>query len=283
MKIGIIGLGLIGTSLGLSFRNSYENLLLWGIDKDDKVLNYLSSKKIFDLLAKEIDEISDEINTSDLIFIAVYPSKVIEVLKVLKSYLGSSGTTIVTDTASTKGKIMDWVNGDDFWNGVFIGGHPLAGREISGPEGALEDLFKGKIYFLIPARNVPLEKVNILKRIIKDIGALPYLLSSERHDMILAYTSHLPQIVSYLLAYTSVKEDFLDFLGRGFKDTTRIAKSDYNLWMDIIKENFQEIEKAVKEFNSILQELIGYMDSRDFEAIEYLFKASREKRLKLRD
>ncbi len=282
MKIGIIGLGLIGTSLGLSFRNSYENLLLWGIDKDDKVLNYLSSKKIFDLLAKEIDEISDEINTSDLIFIAVYPSKVIEVLKVLKSYLGSS-TTIVTDTASTKGKIMDWVNGDDFWNGVFIGGHPLAGREISGPEGALEDLFKGKIYFLIPARNVPLEKVNILKRIIKDIGALPYLLSSERHDMILAYTSHLPQIVSYLLAYTSVKEDFLDFLGRGFKDTTRIAKSDYNLWMDIIKENFQEIEKAVKEFNSILQELIGYMDSRDFEAIESLFKASREKRLKLRD
>ncbi|MFN3698876.1 MAG: prephenate dehydrogenase, partial [Dictyoglomus sp.] len=212
MKIGIIGLGLIGTSLGLSFRNSYENLLLWGIDKDDKVLNYLSSKKIFDLLAKEIDEISDEINTSDLIFIAVYPSKVIEVLKVLKSYLGSS-TTIVTDTASTKGKIMDWVNGDDFWNGVFIGGHPLAGREISGPEGALEDLFKGKIYFLIPARNVPLEKVNILKRIIKDIGALPYLLSSERHDMILAYTSHLPQIVSYLLAYTSIKEDFLDFLG----------------------------------------------------------------------
>lgn len=281
MIVGIIGLGLIGTSLALGLKSVYKDITLWGVDINEWVLKYFETKNIFSNLSNNINSIANLIKETDFIFISVYPSKVSYVLENLKEFLKEE--TIVTDTASTKKKIMDYVNNDEFLNRVFIGGHPLAGREITGPEGALKDLFERKIYFLTPAKNVSFEKIDSLKKLINSIGGYPYLISPEKHDEILAYTSHLPQVIAYLLSYVAIKEDNIDFFGSGFKDTTRIAKSDCNLWIDILKENSQEIKIALEEVYSLLGELINYLSSEDYISVQRIFEKSREKRLKLRD
>jgi len=85
------------------------------------------------------------------------------------------------------------------------------------------------------------------------------------------------------LSYVSVKEDNLSFFGSGFKDTTRISKSDYNLWLDILKENDIKIKEALVEFEKTLKDLIENLERKDFEKIRHIFKDSREKRLRLRD
>lgn len=281
MIVGIIGLGLIGTSLALGLKSVYKDITLWGVDINEWVLKYFETKNIFINLSNNINSIASLIKETDFIFISVYPSKVSYVLENLKEFLKEE--TIVTDTASTKKKIMDYVNNDEFLNRVFIGGHPLAGREITGPEGALKDLFERKVYFLTPAKNVSFEKIDSLKKLINSIGSYPYLISPEKHDEILAYTSHLPQVIAYLLSYVAIKEDNIDFFGSGFKDTTRIAKSDCNLWIDILKENSQEIKIALEEVYSLLGELINYLNSEDYISVQRIFEKSREKRLKLRD
>ncbi|ACI18794.1 prephenate dehydrogenase [Dictyoglomus thermophilum] len=281
MIIGIIGLGLIGTSLALSFKKEFKNVYLWGVDKDNKVLDYLSERKILDVLGKDITRLRDLIGESDYIFISVYPSGVVDVVENLKNYV--SEKVIITDTASTKFKIMNYMNRDEFLRKLFIGGHPLAGREVSGPLGAVDNLFTGKVYFLCPAFEVSEEKVEGLRRIIEKINASPIIIDPEKHDEILAFTSHLPQIIAYLLSYVSVKEDNLSFFGSGFKDTTRISKSDYNLWLDILKENDIKIKEALVEFEKTLKDLIENLERKDFEKIRHIFKDSREKRLRLRD
>lgn len=281
MIIGIVGLGLIGTSLALSLKKGFEDLYLWGVDNNYEVLEYLSEKKIFEVLEKDVDQLKDLIKETDCIFISVYPSSVINVVRNIESYVREE--VIITDTASTKSKIMSYANNDAFLRKIFIGGHPLAGKEVSGPLGAVDNLFNGRIYFLCPATEVSKEKIESLEKIIKKINATPLIVDPERHDEILAFTSHLPQVVAYLLSYVAINENNIDFFGSGFKDTTRIAKSDYNLWVDIVKENNVKIKKALGEFAKTLRDLIERLEEEDFVGIEKLFKESKEKRLKLRD
>ncbi len=281
MIIGIVGLGLIGTSLALSLKKGFGDLYLWGVDNDCEVLGYLSEKKIFDVLEKRLDRFKDLIRETDCVFISVHPSSVMDVVKNIESYVKEG--VIITDTASTKSKIMSYVNNDEFLRKIFIGGHPLAGREISGPLGAVDNLFDRKIYFLCPAIEVSKEKIGSLEKLLKKISATPLIIDPEVHDEILAFTSHLPQIIAYLLSYVAINENNIDFFGSGFKDITRIAKSDYNLWVDIVKENNIKIKKALGEFEKTLRDLVEKLEKEDFVSIEKLFKESKEKRLKLRD
>jgi prephenate dehydrogenase len=278
MKIGIIGLGLIGTSIAMAIKKKDRDIEIWGIDKDIDTINFLKDKDIFSYISIDIHEIEREIEDTDIIFISVYPSGVKDVLINLKNYI--TERNIISDTSSTKGKIMTFVNNDKLLCKVFIGGHPLAGREVSGAYGAIPDLFKGKIYFLSPAKGLEKDKIDTLMSFIENIGALPILVDPYEHDRILAYSSHLPQIVAYLLAYTSIK-DSPNFFGTGFKDTTRIAKSDTKLWMDIIKENYNEILNVVCEFKNNIDLFSSYLKDKNFDKIEEIFKTGRKKRMKI--
>uniref|UniRef100_A0A7C3MJ02 Prephenate dehydrogenase n=1 Tax=Dictyoglomus thermophilum TaxID=14 RepID=A0A7C3MJ02_DICTH len=278
MKIGIIGLGLIGTSIAMAIKKENRDIEIWGIDTNRDTLNFLKDKDIFSHISIDISEIEKEIYNTDIIFISVYPSGVRDVLLELKNYIPER--SIISDTSSTKGKIMTFVNNDKLLCKVFIGGHPLAGREISGAYGAISDLFKGKIYFLSPAKGVEKDKIETLMNFIENIGALPVLIDPYEHDRILAYSSHLPQIVAYLLAYTSIRNS-TNFFGTGFKDTTRIAKSDTKLWMDIIKENYDEILNVFCEFKNNIDFFINYLRDKNFEKIEEIFRRAREKRMKI--
>ncbi|MGB9857293.1 MAG: prephenate dehydrogenase [Dictyoglomaceae bacterium] len=274
MKIGIIGLGLIGTSLALAFKE--KNFYIWGVDIDKSAIDELIGRGIIDKGAIELEKLSEEIKKSEVIFISVFPSEVVEVIEKLKSLLNEN--QILTDTASVKRNIINYVEKDEFLKKIFIGGHPLAGKEKSGYKEAESTLFQNKIYFLTPASKVSQQKIEKFSNLISFISARPYIISPEEHDKILSFTSHLPQIISYILSLT-VLSNFPEFVGSGFKDTTRLSKSPSKLWIDIIKENKKNVLDSLKEFRRIFEVCYKDIQKGEWEELEKIFENSRNKRL----
>ncbi|PMQ02231.1 MAG: prephenate dehydrogenase [Dictyoglomus sp. NZ13-RE01] len=279
MRIGIIGLGLIGASLAKAFKNN--SLYVWGIDKDDNAIEDLRSENIIDKGYSTIEEAKDELKESDFIFICVYPSMVKKILESIKPYLKED--QIVIDSASTKQKIVFFANKDPLLTKVFIGGHPLAGKENSGYKNSSADLFRGKIFFLVPSQEVTFLKIDKAKELIESIGARAMITTPIYHDITLAYISHLPQIIAYILADTSINRDRGKTFGTGFKDTTRIAKSPVPLWLDIIKENKTHILKSMRDFYSNFIRVYNAIEKEEWEELEKIFKTAREKRLKIEE
>lgn len=277
MKIGIIGLGLIGTSLALAFKR--EKFNIWGMDIEESAVEYLLKKGVIDNGNTDLEGLSKEIKESEVIFISVYPSKIIDIIKKLKVYLNIDH--ILTDTASVKEKIINYVEEDDLLKRVFVGGHPLAGKEKSGYKEGEADLFKDKIYFLTPTSKISQEKLQKIKGLIELIKAKPFIISSEEHDKVLSFTSHLPQIISYIISLNLPKE-YLEFTGNGFKDTTRLAMSSPNLWIDILKENKRNILEALENFQRVFKVFYEKIEGEDWEKLKDLFEESKKIRMSLR-
>ncbi|MEN2985017.1 MAG: prephenate dehydrogenase [Dictyoglomaceae bacterium] len=276
MKIGIIGLGLIGTSLALAFKE--QKLFIWGIDIEKTAVDNLLNKGIIEKGDIDIKKLSKEIRESEVIFISVYPSKVLEIVNELKNFLNEN--QILTDTASIKEKIINYIEKDKFLRKIFIGGHPLAGKEKGGYKEGEVKLFQDKIYFLTPSSEVSDEKLNKIISLISSIGAKPFIISPHEHDKILSYTSHLPQIISYILSY-SVPVEYLYFTGSGFKDSTRLAKSPVDLWIDIIKGNEENILKALDDFYKVFNIVYEKINMKDWNELKNFLEKSREKRLEI--
>lgn len=275
MKIGIIGLGLIGTSLALAFKE--KNFYILGVDINKSAIYELKKRGIINKGFTDIDEAIEDIKESEIIFICVYPSLIIDVIKRLKEFLKED--QILTDTGSIKEKIMDYVEKDEFLKRIFIGGHPLAGKERSGYKEAEPTLFQNKLYFLTPTSKASQQKIERLSNLINLILARPYIISAKEHDKILSFTSHLPQIISYILSLTVLSES--SFVGSGFKDTTRLAKSPSDLWIDIIKENKENILFSLEEFKKNLELCYEKIEKEKWEDLKDIFEKSRNKRLEI--
>lgn len=246
----IIGTGLIGTSLALAFKETKEISNIIGYDIDNNNLKVALNLGVIDEPAK----ISD-ISKADLIIFATPVESINIILRDTIDLIKED--TVVTDVGSTKLKIMRLF--DSFKNKKinFIGGHPLAGSERSGPLNAKSDLFKDKLYILVKSVNCDQIYFNKFERLISKIGVIPIKLDAETHDEILSVTSHLPQVISYYLVKTlmDLKEDnenYLKLVGTGFKDTTRLSKSDPQMWIDIFKQNKENILTAIENFEKEL-------------------------------
>jgi len=246
----IIGTGLIGTSLALAFKETKEVRNIIGYDIDNNSLKEALKLGAIDEPAK----ISD-ISKADLIIFATPVESIKRILRDTINLIKEN--TVVTDVGSTKYEIMQLF--DSFKNKRinFIGGHPLAGSERSGPSNAKADLFKNKKYVLIKSANCDQIYFNRFERLISKIGAIPIIIDAETHDEILSTTSHLPQVVSYYLVKTLIdlkedNENYLKLVGTGFKDTTRLSKSDPQMWIDIFKQNKENILDAIENFEKEL-------------------------------
>jgi len=254
----IVGTGLIGTSLALAFKDTKEIRTIIGYDIDNNSLKEALKLGAIDEPAKILD-----ISKADLIIFATPVESIKRILRDTISLVKEN--TVVTDVGSTKYEIMQLF--DSFKNKRinFIGGHPLAGSERSGPLNAKADLFKDKQYILIKSVNCDQIYFNRFERLISKIGAIPIIIDAETHDEILSTTSHLPQVISYYLVKTlmDLKEDnenYLKLVGNGFKDTTRLSKSDPQMWIDIFKQNKENILRTIenfeKELNAFKENLI---------------------------
>jgi prephenate dehydrogenase len=267
-RIAIIGLGLIGGSFAKALKHANPKLFISAYDKDE-VLNQALSENVID----EKLSFADQILNSDIIFLALPIEKSLEVFKTLSPQLKEN--QIISDLCSVKGIFVEEWNKLKS-NGVYIGAHPMTGKEKSGYENSDALLFENSVFIVCAENGTHLENYISL---IKTSGARISLLDAKLHDKITSEVSHLPQLLSVLLVnHSSQKMDehsFLDFAAGGFRDMTRIASSDFNIWESILKYNKSEIIESINKFENELEHLKEKLAEDDFKIISELFEQAR--------
>jgi prephenate dehydrogenase len=252
-NIAIIGVGLIGGSLGAAFKKVYPSLRVTGYDQDIKILATAKSLKVID---QDSPTLEAAVVDADVIFIATPVSAIVEtVRKVVKV---AKQQAIITDVGSTKAKIVTEIESFLPSHLSFVGGHPMAGSEKNGVKAANPDLFKNRHYILTPTQNTDSQAFQTLHSLLTDIGANVLAIDPQRHDQIVAIISHLPHLVAAALVNLAGKErtnheTLLLLAAGGFKDTTRIAAGNPRIWLDICLENKEAILKALDKLKDELE------------------------------
>ena len=242
-KISILGLGLIGGSISKALKNSALELELSAFDKSD-ILEIALKEKSIDRKLNTIEEAAD----SDLIFLCLPVNASLKTFKALIPNLKKG--TIITDVCGVKypfQKIWD----DSKSEGIYIGSHPMAGKEKSGYQNSDPLLLENSVYIVTQDLSSN-EELQEFRKIIEALGAKILHVPAKQHDLIAASVSHLPQLVSVALVNTaSLKTEnynFLDLAAGGFRDMTRIASSDFEIWEPVLAENKTEIIIAIDKF-----------------------------------
>ena len=247
MKVGIVGLGLIGGSIGLKLKDLYDNITIYGYDIDDNSVSYCLKNKIIDV---KFDE--QFISEFDFIFLAI---PVESIKNQLPDYLNkTSDKTLIIDLGSTKFQICNSVENHQNRKN-YLAAHPIAGTEFSGPNSAKKDLFNDKVMILCDTEKTDPNLLLDAKKIIKSLGMSIKTMNSKEHDKHIAYVSHLSHISSFMLGKTVMdKEDddhaIYNMAGSGFESTVRLAKSSPEMWSSIFVENKKNIVESLDEYIS---------------------------------
>ncbi len=247
MKIVIIGAGLIGTSIALGAKRAGAEVQL--IDEDGRAQS----------LANDLADATSVIKDPNLVVIAT-PTSALE--GILSKYKNLYPKSTFIDIGSTKTKVKVEVQKFPELAERFCPTHPMAGRELDGAEAAQSDLFVGKSWIITPLNETSGQAIAQVKELIEKLGARVIAMSVEDHDMAVAAVSHMPQIISSLLAAQLLGKspEHLALAGSGVLDTTRIAASNPELWREILKLNQDALLPLLKDFQSDLSTLIDTYD-----------------------
>jgi prephenate dehydrogenase len=240
-SIGIVGVGLIGGSLGLALKRCCPSIHILGVGRDPKRLETALEMRAIDRWQTEDKA---DFRDCDLIVLATPVEHILLRLGTLGAHLRPG--VVVTDVGSTKRHICA-----EAWNrlppGVeFIGGHPIAGREVAGVENCLAGLFEGAPYVLCPKPGASAGSLPHLGCLVEELGASVWVMSPEEHDRSIARLSHIPQLLSVALASLNSTER-LGIAGSGFRSMTRLAGSPYSVWESILETNSDNIDQGLGE------------------------------------
>ena len=261
--VAIVGVGLIGASFGLALRKTGFTGEIIGVSSPAALSAGLARGAI-----SKAASLNEAAKRSDLIYLAQPVDRIIETIRLLGPLLRTG--CLVTDAGSTKSRIVQqaaaWLP-----EGAFVGGHPMAGKEQRGPEGADADLFRGRPYVITPPDSAVWEPhVASIEKVLVLFGAKVTRMTPEEHDRTVALTSHLPQLVSTALAATLARRadaGVQKVFGPGLLDMTRLALSPSELWLSILETNRDEIRIAMDEFLDSLNELRDDPDNSKMERI----------------
>lgn len=274
-KITIVGLGLIGGSLAKALRRTNPDFYIVAVDVNEADLEKAMAQGVIDHKTCELDHIAIG---SDLIFLCTPIDTIKDLLKALSSRVKSG--TIITDTASVKGKIMDLAK-DLLPDHVhFIGGHPMSGTEQSGYDASIAHLFENAYYMLTPQEKVSKEELDTLTQLVASTGALPLIISAKDHDEKVGAVSHLPHAAAAALVNTVQRLDGEDHLASrlaagGFKDITRIASSNPKMWSQISLANKGQLLGLVKSLIKDLSSFCHVLSQDDQLGLEDFFSRAK--------
>jgi prephenate dehydrogenase len=262
MRIAVLGVGLIGGSIGLAVgRRAHAQVS--GYDPDERVLAKALSIGAIDSAASDI---ASAVRDADAVFVAAPVGALAETVR--QALAGAGRDCVVSDVGSTKRMLAE--AGDDE---RFIGGHPLAGAETSGVEHAREDLFEGAVWYLTPAANSTGVLYERLHRLLTTIGARPAAIDAETHDRLLAAVSHLPHVLANVLAGQAAStlggagERRLPAVGPSFRDATRVAGANSAIWTDIYMSNRDALISAIDAFAEALGEVRAMLAAGEAQAV----------------
>jgi prephenate dehydrogenase len=252
-SVTIIGLGLIGGSMARLIRHHLPNTYLYGLDIRGNILQE-------SLLANAIDcplaSLSDpNLYQSDLILLTAHVYQNIDLLKEIVQR--ASKPIRVMDLGSTKQSICRVAETlpEEF---SFIGGHPLAGREVSGFVNSRRDLFSDKLFLLTPCAKTPELFQSDIMHWLKQLGTRPAVMPVHQHDVLMALVSHFPQFYAVALANLLTEynpQETLRFLGGGIDDQMRLMASPYEMWRDVFQDNQQNLDEILSRFIALLQNM----------------------------
>ena len=281
-RVTILGTGLIGGSFALALRKHTAEMHISGWDRANVLREARSLSAIDEAF---FGDLAPALRDANLIYIALPIGTTLDLLQEIARH--APAHALVTDACSTKLRIAQ--SAAELFpvekGPLFLGGHPMAGRELSGIEHADADLFRGNTYALIGDSAVPRDpRVSAFVKILEKIGARPFWLGAQQHDYAVGLASHLPQLAAVALAsflYDRLDENGLPITlaGPGLRDSLRLAGSSYSTWRDIVLTNREVLSAALDLFARRLDDLRERLASReleaDFDAANELYKLLR--------
>jgi prephenate dehydrogenase len=258
--LGIIGVGLIGGSVGLAARDSGWEVV--GVDSPEVLENAAQRGAIH--RASTLKKVRE----ADLVVLAAPISRVTDLIGAL-----TPTDTLVTDVASAKSAI---VRRAESLGLRFVGGHPMAGSQLSGVANASPKLFESARYFLTPTDRTDPEDYREVAAFVRELGAVPTAVDPEKHDLLMAALSHLPHLMAAALlkVASDISPEALSFAGPSFRDLTRVGASNPELWSDILAENAPALGEALGAFAGAMAQLGS--EIKDRESMEGRFRQARE-------
>ncbi|HET8821451.1 MAG TPA: prephenate dehydrogenase/arogenate dehydrogenase family protein [Thermoleophilaceae bacterium] len=260
MRIAVLGVGLIGGSIGLAAREHVEDVEIVGFGRDPERLRAAAERGAIDRAA---DSIEGAVTGADLCF-ACAPVGVLPEL--VRAALEASGPdTVVSDVGSTKQDLVSRTA-----DPRFVGGHPIAGAETAGVEHARADLFQGAVWYLTPHEQSGGLLYERLHRFVVDVGARPVAVDAEMHDRLVAVFSHLPHVLANVLASQAAARlsehgEALRQVGPSFRDMTRVAGANTAMWSDIYRSNRAAIAEEIRRFRAELGEVERRLEAGEVE------------------
>lgn len=256
MKIGIIGLGLMGGSFALDIKTPFPNSIIYGIDNSAENLNKAKEIGLIDLIISYKD-----LRKMDLILVAVPVSHSLNLIPKVLDLINSN--TLVFDVGSTKQAICELLN-DHPKRGNYLAAHPMAGTEFSGPEAAQKGLYVGKTNIICEFEKTDIKLRKLALKIFNNLEMKTIYMDPKSHDIHVAYVSHLSHISSFMLGKTVIEKEenennIFDLAGSGFESTVRLAKSLPETWTPIFLQNKGNLVLAIEEYVSnlnLIKELI---------------------------
>ena len=282
--ITVIGCGLIGSSLARAIKAFKQAKMLYVIDNSESVCRAVKNLELADGVAEGAGH--HFIAQSDLVILCVPPGRMGDVAADIIPAMKSG--SVLSDVGSIKGKVIEQLAPHMRDDIEFIPAHPIAGTEFSGPEAGFADLFQDRWCVLTP-ENPDGEVVEDLKAFWEAIGSQVTIMTPQRHDLVLATTSHVPHLIAYTLVGTAVdmeqvtRNEVVKFSAGGFRDFTRIAASDPVMWRDVFLANREATLEVVDRFIEDLSALKRAIRWEDGEALLDHFAKTRDIRRRIVD
>lgn len=271
MNIAIVGVGLIGGSIGIRLRETQFCKKTIGVEQ-----NVANQKKALQLgLIDEIQSLDEAIASCQIIVLTI---PVDAIMAILPGILDKITNQAVIDMGSTKTNILRLI-ADHPNRGRYIAAHPMAGTEYSGPEAAIPNLFKDKIMVYVEAFKTDEDAFELADSLTEQLEMKTTFMTTEEHDIHTAYVSHISHLTSFALALTVLEKEksqgrIFELAGSGFESTVRLAKSSPDMWTPIFKQNRANVLEVLEEHIKQLQNLYNKLSAEDYDSLHKLIKKS---------
>ncbi len=281
-RIVVVGCGLIGGSFALASMEvaGVDDVIV--VDTDPEALRLAAELRVG---TQQTDDLPSALVGADLVLLAVPVTALVLTAAAIRPHLGAA--TVVTDVGSVKGRLVEEVHDVAGLDGRYIGGHPMAGSERSGVTAAQGQLFQGATWLLTPITASHDAGFDRLAAHLRHIGARVLAVPPELHDELVALASHLPQALASVLMHTAADaaertgQGLMAVAAGGFRDVTRVAASDPDLWVGILRENRRAFLRALDHFTDGLAALRSEIETEDWDGVHARLTTARAARRSL--
>lgn len=271
ISFGFVGLGLMGGSMAKALKKNGAKVI-YALDKNENTIKKALEDKIIDFESKSEKEIIEKV---DVLVLGLYPEGEIEFLK--RNLENFTKKILITDMSGLKKNLMEKIKEILPENVEFISLHPMTGKEVNGYDNSSAFLFEESNIIIIEENSLyTSESLLFIKEIFKSFGTKKIILTSDiKHDKMIAYTSHLPHLLAVALCKDNSFGESVNFVGRSFKDVSRVANINEDLWTDLFLENKENVLESMDVFIENFKNLKSLIEHEDKNALRNSLKLSR--------